>query len=294
MKKLVLILLFNFLILNLFAQIDSAKAIQNKRKIVFTSAATFYVGLYTSLGVLWYGKEKTSPFHFFNDNKEWMQVDKMGHALSAYELSDAGVKTMLTLKYPKQKAYLLGSLTGVIFQTPIEIFDGFMEDYGASVGDAVANASGSALCYTQYLLWDEIRIQPKFSFKQTNFRDISPRPNLLGSSWTDQWLKDYNGQTYWLSFNISQLSNNKIPFPKWLNVAIGTGASKRLTSNFEENTALGYRPYRRYSLSLDVDFRAIPTKNPFLKKLFNAVNYLKVPFPTLQYSSKHGFEGTWY
>ena len=75
MKKFVLILLFNFLILNLFAQIDSAKAIQNKRKIVFTSAGTFYVGLYTSLGVLWYGKEKTSPFHFFNDNKEFLLPD---------------------------------------------------------------------------------------------------------------------------------------------------------------------------------------------------------------------------
>lgn len=294
MKKLVLILIFNFLILNLFAQIDSAKALHNKRKIVFASATTFYVGLYTGLGILWYGKEKTSPFHFFNDNKEWMQVDKMGHALSAYALSDAGVKTMLSLKYPKRKAYLLGSLTGIIFQTPVEILDGFMADYGASIGDEIANISGSALCYTQYSLWDEIKIQPKFSFRQTNFRDISPRPNLLGSSWTDQWLKDYNGQTYWLSFNISQLSNNSIPFPIWLNIAVGTGASNMLTSNYDENTALGYKPYRRYLLSLDVDFRAIPTKNVFLKKLFNSINYLKVPFPSIQYSNKKGFEGLWY
>jgi hypothetical protein len=47
-------------------------------------------------------------------------------------------------------------------------------------------------------------------------------------------LKDYNGQTYWLSVNLhSFYKGSKIP--KWLNLAIGYGANGMLTGNGENN-----------------------------------------------------------
>jgi hypothetical protein len=44
------------------------------------------------------------------------------------------------------------------------------------------------------------RITPKFSFHTTQYAQY--RPNVLGSSLAEQILKDYNGQTYWLSVNL--------------------------------------------------------------------------------------------
>ncbi len=38
------------------------------------------VGLYSA----WYSNYPQTNFHFFNDNNEWKQVDKVGHAYSAY------------------------------------------------------------------------------------------------------------------------------------------------------------------------------------------------------------------
>src|ERR1700730_15941568 len=41
----------------------------------------------TGLYYLWYRKHPRSHFHFFNDNQEWLQVDKWGHATTAYTVS---------------------------------------------------------------------------------------------------------------------------------------------------------------------------------------------------------------
>jgi hypothetical protein len=82
------------------------------------------------------------------------------------------------------------------------------------------------------LLWKEQRITPKFSFHTTQYAQY--RPNVLGSSLAEQMLKDYNGQTYWLSVNLhSFYKGSKIP--KWLNLAIGYGANGMLTGNGENN-----------------------------------------------------------
>jgi hypothetical protein len=83
--------------------------------------------------------------------------------------------------------------------TAVEVLDGFSSEWGASSGDIIANASGTAFV-SQELLWKEQRITPKFSFHTTQYAQY--RPNVLGSSLAEQMLKDYNGQTYWLSVNL--------------------------------------------------------------------------------------------
>jgi hypothetical protein len=50
------------------------------------------------------------------------------------------------------------------------------------------------------------------------------RPNVLGENFLQQTLKDYNGQTYWLSINVASFLSDDTRFPKWLNVAVGYGA----------------------------------------------------------------------
>jgi hypothetical protein len=46
--------------------------------------------------------------------------------------------------------------------------------------------------------------------------------------------------------------------------------------------------YRQYLLSLDVDFTKIHTNKKWLRTVLHAVNYLKVPFPTIEINAKEG------
>ena len=44
--------------------------------------------------------------------------------------------------------------------------------------------------------------------------------------------------------------------------------------------------YRQYYLSLDIDFSKIKSKSKVLKKIFNALSYIKIPLPTIEISNK--------
>jgi hypothetical protein len=91
-----------------------------------------------------------------------------------------------------------------------------------------ANAMGTGLYVGQELLWQDQRLLLKYSFHRTDFAQV--RPNVLGDGLTEEFLKDYNGQTYWLSANINSFLNLDF-IPDWLNLAFGYGADGMLTGN---------------------------------------------------------------
>src|SRR5690606_10807242 len=129
---------------------------------------------------IWYSNNDRQSFRFFNDNAEWKQCDKAGHVLSSYVLSDLSSTLLRGAGVPPKKSDVYGALTGLMLTLPIEVLDGYSSGYGASVGDAVEDAAGSALFLGQKLLWREIRVQPKFSFHRTRFAPL--RPELLGDN----------------------------------------------------------------------------------------------------------------
>jgi hypothetical protein len=104
----------------------------------------------------------------------------------------------------------------------IEVLDGFSSKWGFSPGDMIANIAGTALFAAQQRGWNEQRIAMKFSYHGT----IYPKyyPDELGKNWISRIIKDYNGQTYWLSLNLKSLMSSKSEFPGWLNASVGYGA----------------------------------------------------------------------
>ncbi|NRS89497.1 putative nucleic acid-binding protein [Flavobacterium sp. 7E] len=292
-------LLFTFLILFVF-QFSSG---QNGLNSFLTPADTLNLkrqnrvvvaeGLLASaalvgLNQLWYADYASSKFHFFNDNEEWLQMDKAGHAYSSYQMGRFSAEA-LKWSGASHKKQLYGAGAGFVFLTAVEVMDGFSSEWGFSVGDVIANASGTALYVSQELLWKEQRIQPKFSFHRTQFAKY--RPNVLGSSFSEEILKDYNGQTYWLSVNLHSFAKDS-KIPKWLNLAVGYGADGMITGNGENSDLLllpQSEKYRQFYLSFDLDLTKIPTKSHFLKTFFSVFNSLKIPAPTLEYSGNEGF-----
>lgn len=284
----IVVFLFSYLSSTVFAQ-DTTEAINHKRLRTFTIASTAtYTLSMAGLYHLWYRNSEQQPFQFFNDNGEWKQVDKVGHFYSAFYISYATHSALRWSNVPAKKAQLAGAITGFAVLLPIEIFDGFSRAYGASTGDLIANAGGSLLFLGQYALWNEPRIFPKFSFHRTAF--APQRPNTLGGSFLEEVLKDYNGQTYWLSIDLDKFTK----FPKWLNVAVGYGAEEMIFGRDWQNRNLGFNPYRQYYLSLDLDLTGIRTRSKSVRTMLQILSIIKLPAPALSFSRKGGRFDTFY
>jgi uncharacterized protein YfiM (DUF2279 family) len=259
-------------------------------KTLVLSEASIGTAALVGLNQVWYADYPRSDFHFINDNAEWLQMDKAGHLFSTYHLASFGANAMKWSGATRKKQLIYGATLGLAFMTTVEVFDGYSANWGASLGDVAANISGTALFVSQELLWNEQRIIPKFSFHTTPY--ASRRSNVLGSSMQEQLLKDYNGQTYWLSVNISSfIKNSKVP--KWLNIAFGYGAEGMITGNDElVNTIFlpESKRYRQFYLSLDVDLTKIETKSHFVKTILTIFNTIKIPAPAIEIKGCGGYK----
>ncbi len=261
----------------------------SRRTSVYISEAA--IGGLTLIGLhqLWYADYEQSDFHTINDSKEWLQMDKIGHVFSSYQLGKVGANALNWSGASKKEQLLYGATLGFTFLTAVEVFDGFSKEWGFSWGDMLANASGTGLYIGQDLLWEEQRITLKYSFHQTKYARL--RPDKLGDGFLEEVLKDYNGQTYWLSFNVhSFIKYDHIP--KWLNLALGYGADGMVFANSEPDNifSASKNRNRQFYLSLDIDLSRIETQSHVLRSVFDVLNVIKVPFPALEFTDKNGIK----
>lgn len=257
-----------------------------KNAVYYSEAA---LGSLTLLGLhqLWYADYDRSHFHTINDNNEWLQMDKIGHVFSSYQLGRLGANALNWSGASRKEQLLYGSTLGFTFLTAVEVLDGFSKEWGFSWGDMIANGAGAGLYIGQELLWEEQRITLKYSFHRTTYPQL--RPGKLGDGFLEELLKDYNGQTYWLSFNLHAFLNNDA-IPKWLNVAVGYGADGMVYAHEGAvgNWSANDHRKRLFYLSLDIDLSRIETKSQLLRSVFEVLNVLKLPFPALEFNGKNG------
>ena len=276
----------------------------NKRvKAVAIANIAAYTGSMIALDALWYKNQPRSSFHFFNDNDQWLQMDKAGHIYSAYVASNASMEMWRWAGLDRNQRIWLGGLGGVAYQSVIEILDGFSSEYGFSVGDFAANMLGSAVFVGQEFAWDEQKIKIKFSFHNKSYPspDLEERANnLYGKSAAERFMKDYNGQSYWVSANLHSLTGER-NLPKWLNIAVGYGAENMFggTENIGRdeygNITFDRRDikrYRQWYLSPDIDFTRIKTNKKGVKILLFVLNSFKLPAPGLELSNGK-LKGKW-
>lgn len=269
---------------------DSLKNIKKNIGIIVGTEAALYVGSMTGLYYLWYADYNQEGFHFHNDNNNWLQMDKAGHSMSAYYVGTLGYEALRLAGCNEKKSILYGAPVGFVFLTTVEFFDGLSTGWGFSWGDMIANAAGTGLFMGQQALWHEQRISMKYSYHNTQFPQYNP--NLLGSNFPEKMLKDYNGQTIWLSFNIKSLFLNKeSKFPSWINVALGYSAEGMTHSTYEQFPE--FTRTRQFVLSPDIDLTRIPVKNKFLKTTLKVLNFIKIPMPAIMLDSNGCFSWHW-
>lgn len=293
MKSIYISIIFGFLFcalsgsqsaVNTFLKPSDSLNISRRNTVVISQAAIGGLTL-IALDQLWYADFERSKFRTINDNNQWLQVDKLGHVYASYQLGRLGAETLNWAGVSEKDQLIYGSTLGLAFLTAVEIFDGFSQEWGFSWGDMFANAAGTGLYVSQELLWQEQRIAFKYSFSRTEF--ASQNPNNLGNGLSEEFLKDYNGQTYWLSFNLNSFLKTEY-IPNWLNLALGYGAEGVLTGRADNIDFPNQDRYRQFYLSLDIDLTKIKTNSNVLKTLFSVFNTIKVPMPTLEFNGKNG------
>lgn len=269
----------------------------NKRvKLVAVANVVGYSAVLAGLNAEWYANYPRSRFHFFNDNQEWLQVDKVGHLYSAYIESRASMELWRWTGMERRKRIWYGGLSGAVYQTAIEILDGHSAEWGFSWGDFGANVGGSALLIAQELAWNDQRIKLKFSFHKNDYGspDLNQRANAIyGKTLAERSIKDYNAQTYWASVNLSAFFP-KSNLPKWLAVAVGYGADGLFGANDnvarDKQGAISFdrsdiKRYRQWYLSPDIDLTKIKTNKKGVRILLTVLSAFKFPAPSIEFSN---------
>ena len=253
------------------------------------TGTAFYGGTLAALSAVWYQDNHKTNFHFTNDNADWLQIDKFGHAYTCYTMGKMGMQSLRWAGVKDKKAIFYGGSFGVLFMTSVEILDGHYEEWGASPMDMVANASGGLLLIGQELAFKKQIVTFKFSYHHTDLAKL--RPGVLGKTNMERLVEDYNGQTFWFSTNLKSIFKNSSWLPNWLNVAPGYGAYGMLSSQertiYDENRQPipTITDTRNYYLSLDIDLEKIKTNSKFLKSVFFFLNMVKIPLPTIEVNS---------
>ncbi len=277
----------------------SEKPLSMRRKRAIGTASV--VGYSTSMILFsqaWYKNFPHSSFHTFNDGGEWLQMDKTGHAWAAYNTSRLTSGMWKWSGLSESSSVLLGTGSSLLFLLSIEYFDGRSAEWGWSWPDVLADVTGAGLFAGQELGWHTQKIQLKFSSHYATYKpyELEQRADVLfGKTFQERLLKDYNAQTYWLSFPLHAITHAQ-GLPKWLNLAVGYGASG-MFGGYEnlaqdKNGAIIFdgrnvKRFRQWYLSPDIDLTQIKTRSRLLRNVFTTLNALKIPFPALEFSNDH-------
>jgi uncharacterized protein YfiM (DUF2279 family) len=257
---------------------------------VLVGTAAFYTITLLLLRKQWY--KKKVPFHSFNDNAEWLQMDKVGHVATAYCMSRGGYELMRWSGVNERASILTGGLLALLFQTTLEVYDGHAEEWGFSKGDMLANVAGTALFMGQQYGTGQQVVSMKYGFRKTIFPPY--RPNLLGKTTGQQMLKDYNGQQYWLSVNLASVLPVGPEFPRWLNLDLGYSGSGMIGGHEnpvvfdKDGKEVKFERYRQFFISPDADLSRIGTFSPSLQRFIGTVQFFKIPAPSLEFNRING------
>jgi hypothetical protein len=257
---------------------------------VVATGGIIYAGGISALSYFWYKDQERVPFHFYNDTRGYLQMDKAGHFYAAYHQSFFAYKSLRWAGVSHKNALFFGGPMGLVFQTPIEIFDGLYKGYGFSIPDMLANTLGVLMFTMQQAFLNEQIAIMKFSYSPSPYPKYYDR---LGGTHLERFVLDYNAHTYWFSGNVKKLTGIA-GIPSWFNIAVGYSANGML-GEFENpqfyrgKPLLHFDRYRQFLISPDIDFTKIKTRKKWVYSILQTANLIKIPFPAVEFNSFDGF-----
>ncbi len=229
-------------------------------------------------------KDNRAPFHFREDLEYGLTVDKIGHFYGGDLLTFVISKSLEWANIHENNALWLGTAGSLLFQTYVEMEDGFSK-WGFDRVDWLSNLGGSSWRLVRHNVPFLKNFDLKLSYHPS---DLLNNPGGIGFRGQKHiMIDDYEGQTFWLSIKV----NNLLPkyfekyFPDFLCLAVGYGAREIADPD----------PHRVYFLAPDLDFtKIIPDNTKFLKSLGEALNYIHFPLPAVQFAPKTIWYGVYF
>ena len=225
-------------------------------------------------------KDNRAPFHFQEDLKYGLWVDKIGHFYGAYLLNFVMSKSFEWADVPDEKALWFGAGGGLLFQTYVEVEDGFSA-WGFDRVDWLFDLGGAAWLPLRYYVPYLQNFDLKLSYHPS---DLLGNPGGIGFKGQKHlMMDDYEGQTMWMSVKIKNLLPTSVEkyWPSFLCLSIGYGARDVAPD------VAGANPHRVYFLAPDLDMtEIIPRNTKFLQTLGEALNFVHFPMPAIRFGHK--------
>lgn len=282
-KKIITIVLVFVQAMGVSAMSDSLRESGKRKCLIAGTGLGFSSGFYL-LYQQWYKDYSRGRFVFFDDSREWLGMDKVGHFGTSWFIHGSLAQLARHQGFSRQQANLYGIISTSVFMTSIEVMDGFSKGWGFSWSDYAANLAGIAYSSWQFSLESHNLPAIKYSWQPNALHHI--RPELLGTSIASRMLKNYNEQTYWLSIPSSLMHHD---LPAWFCISMGYGAAGMLggNDNIWSNASGVIQNYswisRRseWKLSFDIDLTRLPLRKKWQRILASWLRWVKIPAPTL-------------
>ncbi|MDZ7332921.1 MAG: YfiM family protein [candidate division KSB1 bacterium] len=247
--------------------IDSSEEVSPCSKAaLIASVAGFNYWYYKRLKPVWWDGDG-AHFHFINDwyRNYALEQDKFSHFFAAQFMARQWATICENLGWPTERAYFWGAICALTTETGTEVLDGFTRRFGFSFPDYLADIGGAFFPYFQQKYPALQHIKMKMSYRASPF--------YLGGG-TDLF-EDYDGMTFWWSFNIRQLLPVRIKkyYPYFLWVAVGYGVDR---------VWIGPHRTRQLYLALDYNFSNARIRNRLIRYLLNLLDLVHLGAPTLQ------------
>lgn len=243
--------------------------------VVYTSAV---VGLHIYQSNAWWSNNRTS-FHFTEDWSENLQNDKFGHFFGGYLLSYAHREALLASGFSDNAAHHWGALMGLMYQTYVEVEDGYAGSWGFSPSDAYSNLAGASFFLAQYHIPFLRNFHPKWTYYPSRFLGGGSIPGQKRTV-----IDDYQGQSYWWTIDVWNLlpATYQSSYPKWLQLSFGYIAKKY--QPYREGIDTDLPDTREYYVGLDYSLSHLlpEPSSPFLKWLSQTSEYIRWPSPALR------------
>lgn len=265
--------------------IDGSPPLRTSDIRPYTLAATggMYAGIMIGLHVYQmqtFWQQRSPTFNLIEDGTYAKGVDKFGHFFGGHLMCYYSTEVLQASGLSVESAHVWGTLLGMVYQTYVEIEDGYGSNWGFSPSDMYANAAGATYYLAQYYVPFLQNFTPKWIYTPASWIRESARAEGL------TFIDDYSSSTFYMSckvFNLLPASAQQW-WPRWLNVAVGYAARGLDTPNSDTKIILALD----YDLpELLPDFRATVggTLGDVLNWCKQTFNYLKLPSPALEFGA---------
>ena len=215
-------------------------------------------------------KTKRAPFHVKEDLTYALNIDKLGHFYGANVLTFMLSRGLQWANVPERPSLVWGAVGSSLFQTYIEVEDGFSAYWGFDRVDFAADIVGAWYPLIQQWVPPLQNVNMRFSYVPKTEGSQGAIPGQ-----THNIFDDYEGQTIWLTFTMKNLLPRDAAewWPGFLCLSVGVAVRNNNSPD----------RYLAWYIAPDLDMtKIIPPDTGLLKTLGEILNFIHFPLPAIR------------